>query len=308
LTANARQKTKYIRIAALTALVGNGILAALKIFAGSLAGSSALIGDGIDSLADVLICAITLFVVRLISRPADKQHPWGHGRAETIATVFLSFVIFFVGAQLIFNSVSSLLFGAQRAIPSSFAVIITLVSIAGKVLLAWSQYVLGKRAGSSMIKANAKNMTGDVLISVGVLAGLVISSATGTGLADTVIALLIGVWVIKTAVSIFMEANHELMDGGEGGEEYRVIFDAVKAVSGADHPHRARMRHIAGFWDIDIDIEVNPDITVSEAHRIASRVEEEIKARLENVYDIMVHVEPHGDTAQEGFGLSESKL
>ena len=308
MTTSKEGKTKYIRMAALTGLAGNGVLAALKILAGSIAGSGALIGDGVDSLADVLICAITLFVVRLISSPADPKHPWGHGRAETIAAASLSFIIFFAGAQLIFNSASSLIFGSIQASPSSFAMTAALISIAGKILLAWSQYALGKLADSSIIMANAKNMAGDVLISLGVLAGLLISSVTGSGLADAVIALIIGLLVIKTAIGIFIEANHELMDGGKGGEEYRVIFDAVKAVGGADNPHRARMRRIAGFWDIDIDIEVSPEITVSEAHGIASLVEEEIKARLENVYDIVVHVEPSGNTAKEGFGLSEDSL
>jgi cation diffusion facilitator family transporter len=251
------------------------------------------------------VCIITLFVVGVVSRPADAGHPWGHGRAETVATVLLSFIIFFVGAQLIVDSASDILSGARQAVPSGFAMIVTLISIAGKILLALSQRHLGKLSGSSMIRANAKNMAGDALISAGVLAGLLISSATGVGLADQIIAILIGAWIIRTAIGIFLEANHELMDGGAAGGEYRLIFDAVKAVDGADSPHRARMRRIAGFWDIDVDIEVAPGITVSEAHVIASRVEEEIKARLENVYDIVVHIEPRGDTSEEGFGLSE---
>jgi cation diffusion facilitator family transporter len=298
-------RTRYIRIAAATALVGNGILATLKMWVGNLAGSRALIGDGIDSLADVGVCIITLFIVRLISRPADAEHPWGHGRAETVATVFLSFIIFFAGAQLIVNSAAGFLSGAQQTVPSGFAMIVALVSIAGKILLAWNQRHIGKLSDSPMILANARNMASDALISAGVFAGLLISSATGVGLADTVIAILIGAWIIRTAVGIFMEANHELMDGGAADGEYRAIFDAVKSVDGAESPHRARMRRIAGFWDIDVDIEVAPGITVSEAHVIASRVEEEIKARLENVYDIVVHIEPRGDTSEEGFGLSE---
>ncbi|MDR2940698.1 MAG: hypothetical protein LBV08_10330, partial [Clostridiales bacterium] len=84
-------------------------------------------------------------------------------------------------------------------------------------------------------------------------------------------------------------------------------FDAVNAVEGADKPHRTRIRRIGGFWDIDTDIEVDPDITVEDAHKIACQVEDEIKARLENVYDVMIHVEPRGNTTiEEGYGLSEN--
>jgi divalent metal cation (Fe/Co/Zn/Cd) transporter len=117
--------------------------------------------------------------------------------------------------------------------------------------------------------------------------------------------------VIKSAVSIFVEVNMELMDGSTGAESYRAVFDAVHSVAGAGNPHRTRMRRIAGLWDIDIDIEVDPRLTVWDAHIIASQVERAIKDRVEGVYDIMVHVEPLGDSRgqkNEGYGLSEERL
>jgi cation diffusion facilitator family transporter len=302
-------KTKYIRAAALIALAGNAALAALKVCVGIFSGSGALVADGVDSSADVLISLITLFVVRVISKPADREHPWGHGRAETVATALLSFVLFFAGAQLIFNSVARMFSGVSQTVPSIGAMGAAIVSIAGKVLLAYSQYVFGRWADSAMIKANAKNMAGDALISSGVLAGLAVSRVTGSGAADTAIASLIGLCVIKTAINVFMEANLELMDGSAGTEQYRLVFDAVRSVEGAGNPHRTRMRRVAGFWDIDIDIEVNPHITVDNAHAIACRVEHAIKARLDNVYDIVVHVEPSGDSVEgESFGLSETGM
>ena len=308
MTVNNNDKTKYIRIAAITAIAGNAILAILKIMTGIFSNSAALIGDGIDSSTDAIISIITLVVVRIISKPADVEHPWGHGRAETISTVLLSFIIFFAGAQLIINSVSNLISGGQHFSPSAIAIVVTLISIVGKFLLAWSQHLLGKRANSTMIKANAKNMASDVLISVGVLAGLVISTYTGSAYADTIIAILIGIWIIKTAIGIFLEVNQELMDGNNDMEPYRVIARVVNSVDGAANPHHARIRRIAGFLDIDFDIDVDPQCTVLEAHEIASKVENEIKQSLENVYDIMIHIEPSGDNALEAFGLSEDDM
>jgi len=297
-------KNAYIRLAAITSIAGNAILAILKIFAGILSNSGALIGDGIDSSTDVLTSVIALVIVKVISKPADSRHPWGHRKAETIATAFLAFIIFFAGAQLIISSVTNLISGEQSATPSFTAIIVTSVSIVGKILLAASQHILGKRANSAMIKANAKNMAGDVLISVGVMVGLTVTMLTGSAYADTIIAILIGVWIIRTAIGIFLEANLELMDGNSSIEPYRVIVDAVNAVEGADNPHRARIRHIAGFWDVNFDIDIDPKLTISEAHGIASKVEAEIKKRLENVFDIMIHVEPRGDSADEAYGLS----
>jgi len=301
-------KIKYIRLAAVIAIIGNAILAAMKIVVGTISNSGALIGAGIDSSTDIFISIITLFIVKIISKPADAKHPWGHGRAETIATAILSFIIFFAGAQLIIASVSNLASGEQLLMPSAIAIVVSCISIAGKILLALCQHFLGKRADSAMVKANAKNMASDVLISTGVLIGLVISNITGSAYADSIIALLIGAWIIKTAIGIFLEANLELMDGNNDTKPYHVIVAAVNAVEGASNPHRARMRRIAGFWDIDLDIEVSPELTVAEAHAIASQIETEIKQRLENVFDIMVHIEPFGDTTDEAFGLSENEM
>ena len=301
-------RTKYIRYAALIAILGNTVLAALKIIVGMISKSNALVGDGIDSSADVLIGIVTLLIVGVISKPADVEHPWGHGRAETVATAFLSFIIFAAGVQLIINSVSNLISSEQQAVPSLSAIIVAAVSIAGKILLAVCQHILGRRADSAMIKANAKNMASDVLISFSVLVGLVISALTGSAYADMIIAVLIGVWIIKTSIGIFLESNLELMDGNSGVKPYRIIVEAVSVVDGASNPHRARMRSIAGFWDVDLDIGVNPKSTVEEAHKIASQVESEIKRRLENVFDIMIHVEPWGDSSDEAYGLSEEEM
>jgi len=301
-------KTRLIKVASITALIGNAVLAVAQILTGVYAGSLAVIGNGIDSSTDVIIAIMTLAVARIISRPADEDHPWGHGRAETVATALLSFVLFFAGTQLVINSGRDILFGAEREAPEMPALIVTLAVIAGKVLLAWSQYALGKKADSLMLKANAKNMSADVLLSAGVLAGLGLSMFFGIGVIDSWAALLVGLWVIKSALGIFLEVNTELMDGGSNRVFYKAVFDAVKSVDGAERPHRVRMRRIAGFWDIDIDIEVPPDKTVSEAHGIACRVEAAIKERVENVYDIVVHVEPAGDpenAKNEGYGLNE---
>jgi cation diffusion facilitator family transporter len=300
-----------IKTASIIALTGNLLLAALKIAAGLAAGSLAVIGDGIDTSVDVLISMMALFVSRIISRPADAEHPWGHGRAETIATAGLSFILFFAGVQLVLNAASALLSSAPRAAPEPLALIVTLISIAGKLLLALNQWRLGKRAQSAMLKANAQNMAADVVISAGVLIGLGLSIAFNWGAIDSVAALLVGFWVIKASVSIFLEVNSELMDGGSGREQYKTVFEAVHSVPGALNPHRTRIRSIAGFLDIDIDVEVDAALSVREAHKIATSVEEAIRLRVENVFDVMVHIEPHGEengAALEAYGLTEKSL
>jgi len=301
-------KIGIIRLAAIIAIVGNALIASSLIIAGWLAHSGSLIGAGIDASTDVLISIITLAVVKIIAKPADAEHPWGHGRAETIATNVLSFIIFFAGAQLVASSISSLINPEQYTVPSTMTIIISVFAVIGKTALAYTQYTLGKRADSPIIIANAKNMTGDILITLGVLVGVVITTLTHSIYADSIIAILIGIWIIKNAVGIFLESNLELMDGNNNKTEYMNVLDAVHSVKGVQNPHKLRMRRIGGFWDIDLDIEVDPNMTVAQAHDITCAVECEIKKRMEHVYDIVIHVEPIGDKTCEAYGLNEQDI
>jgi cation diffusion facilitator family transporter len=295
----------------MVALFGNLALAVLKIAAGLASGSLAVVGDGVDSSVDVLIAMMQFFIAGITARPADAGHPWGHGRAETVGTAGLSFLLFAAGFQLTAQSCGDLFNSVEHEIPDQIAIVVTLVSIAGKLLLAFNQYRTGKRSGSAMLEANAKNMAGDVIVSLGVLAGLMLSELFNIGKIDSIAAGLVGLWVIKSAIGIFAGANAELMDGGSFKEQYRAVFDAVHSVPGAGNPHRTRIRRIAGFLDIDIDIEVAGSLTVREAHVIATNVENAIRSRLENVFDIMVHIEPEGDMSNaenEAYGLSEKTV
>ncbi|MDR2419650.1 MAG: cation diffusion facilitator family transporter [Treponema sp.] len=305
----ANDKARLIKVASRIALVGNLFLSGLKIVFGLYTESLAVLGDGIDSAVDVCIAALSLAIAGVISRPADAEHPWGHGRAETVATALMSFILFFAGAQLVFSSVTQLFTDGAPPLPNRAALVVTLVSIVGKLVLACTQRILGNKADSPMLRANAKNMLADVGISFAVLLGLFLSRLTGVGVIDSVVAILVGLWVIKAAIEIFLETNFELMDGS-AKESYHAVFEAVHSVRGAGNPHRTRMRRVAGLWDIDIDIEVDPTLTVREAHTIAEAVAKAIKERVE-VYDIMIHVEPIGDSTDrydEGYGLREHQV
>jgi cation diffusion facilitator family transporter len=298
-----------MRTASITALLGNAVLAAAKMAVGFASGSLAVVGDGIDSSVDVAVSVMTLFVSKVISKPADKTHPWGHGRAETIATALLACLLFFAGAELIRSSFLFLAAKKIPEVPKMPALIVTALSIAGKLSLALSQRFFGKKARSPMLLANAKNMASDALLSGGILIGLGLSMYLRIGVIDSIAAFAVGLWVMKSAVEIFAVTNTELMDGSGDDASYKAVFDAVRSVRGAGNPHRVRMRRVAGLWVVDIDIEVDPAITVRAAHTIAEAVESAIKQKVADVYDIMVHVEPEGDRGpDEKYGLREDEL
>lgn len=310
-------RMKLISLAGWIALLGNLSLAIIKVTAGIAAGSLAVLGDGLDSATDVSIACMTLIISRIIRRPSDENHPWGHGRAETTATMVVAFIIFYAGMQLCLSSGIQLFHFITHTVTAAdnpkllSVLLVTIISIAGKLLLAWSQYHLGKKSGSIMVLANAKNMATDSIISISVLVGLAGARLLSLPVLDPLVAFLVALWVLKNAISIFMQMNLELMDGNHDKELYHRLFDAVKTVRGVSNPHRVRIRKIAAHWDIDMDIEVNPDITLHDAHELAEQVETAVRNAIPDVYDIVVHMEPegHGDHhRQEQFGLSEADL
>lgn len=305
------RRQHLIKIAGIIAFSGNLILAVTKLILGYYGKSLAVIGDGIDSASDVLIAIITLVVSVIVAIPSDKEHPWGHGRAETTATMVLSFIIFYTGTQLFISSIKIITGSEAIELPGKVSIIASCISIVGKALLSISQNTLGKKADSSIVKANALNMKNDIIISLSVLIGLAAATIFKLPILDPIAALLVSLWVIKNAIKIFLEMNTELMDGNTDNTLYKTLFEAIKSVKGVQNPHRARIRKIASRWDIDLDIEVDANMTVHEAHEIAEQVEHAIREKILNVYDIMVHIEPAGHKDHhpvEQFGLSETDM
>jgi cation diffusion facilitator family transporter len=199
-----------------------------------------------------------------------------------------------------------LIAGQHGGVPEVVALYAAGISIVGKIALTAVLLRSGKRLDSSMLRANGKNMQNDILISAGVLAGVVFTHVFRLPLLDSIIALLVGLWIMRTAFTIFMESNLELMDGVGDQTVYPGIFKAVEEVSGAVNPHRTRVRRLGNMYIIDLDIEVDGKKTVTEAHEIALQVEQTIKQRVDNVYDIMVHVEPKGNVElDERFGITD---
>lgn len=284
--------------------IGNSILSVAKIVVGFLSGSLAVVGDGIDSLTDVIISIVMIFTARIMKRPPSEKYVYGYEKAESIATKVLSMVIFYAGVQMLFFSLERIFSSEPKAMPGFIAIYVTVFSIVGKSLLSLYQYRQGKKIKSSMLTANAVNMRNDIIISIGVLIGLFFTFVLELPILDSVSGLIISAFIIRSAIKIFMDSNVELMDGVKDVSVYDKIFEAVEKVPGAWNPHRVRSRQIGSMYMISLDIEVDGSITLNEAHHIAEAVENSIKETVENVYDIVVHVEPKDDEhSEEKFGI-----
>jgi cation diffusion facilitator family transporter len=150
-------------------------------------------------------------------------------------------------------------------------------------------------------------MRNDIVTSSSVLLGLVLSTILNLPVIDQITAIIISVFIMKSAFSMFMETNNELMDGVDDVSIYDEICDVVESIKGVHHPHRIRIRKLSVQYVIDLDIEVDGDMTVSDAHELTRNVEEKIKDRIANVYDVIVHTEPLGNCEHnECFGYSRA--
>jgi cation diffusion facilitator family transporter len=289
------------------AVAGNIFLSILKIIAGLISGSLAVLADGIDSASDIVTSLITLFTARIMRRPPSPEYPYGYLKADTVATKALAFVILFAGAQLAISTVHGFIEGKERELPSVLAIYVTLVSIAGKIMLSLHQFRKGKQTNSEMLKANARNMQNDVLISLAVLIGLFFTFILKMPLPDSITALAVSIWILKVGVQIFMQTNRDLMDGVSDKGLYQKVFHAIDKVEGASNPHRLRIRKIGNYLMIAFDIEVDGTITAREAHIIACNAEKAIRFEIDNIFDIMIHIEPVGGCEEEEkYGVRKS--
>ncbi len=304
---NQKFRNKYIKKASWVGIIGNTILAFLKITIGFISGSLAVIGDGIDTATDILTYVITLFAASIMNKPPNYKYPYGYNRAEAVATKALSFVIFFAGAQLFLSTLMGLIRNEPHEIPSLLAIYVTVFSIVSKAGLAFYQFRIGKKIESKMIIANAKNMRNDILISASVLTGLVFTQVFNLAILDLITAMLVGIWIMKAGFEIFMESSLELMDGTDNPELYYKIFDAVEEVGGAN-PHRVRIRKHSNLYTVDLDVEIDGKLSIEEGHEISKDVEINIRKKVENVYDVLVHIEPEGNVEKEKFGLSRENI
>ncbi|MCL1937866.1 MAG: cation diffusion facilitator family transporter [Candidatus Azobacteroides sp.] len=303
------RKEKVMLRTSWISILGNAFLSLAKIAIGFFAGSLAVLSDGLDSASDVITSFVILVVAPIISRPPNSKFAYGREKAENIASTVLSFAIFFMGCQMLVTSVRHVIRPESAELPSSLAIVVTIVSIFGKLLLALYQFRQGKKIESSLLRANAINMRNDVIISVGVLLGLAFTFVLKMPILDPIIALLISLYIIYSSIGIFKDANLVLMDGVSDVSIYNKIIKAVEKVPGAYNPHRIRSSQIGNMYNIVLDIESNGHITLTEAHQIAQKVEDSIKKSIDNVYDIVVHVEPIGNKhREEKYGINKENL
>lgn len=292
---NKREKD-ILRVTIVGTII-NAILVAIKFLAGFIGRSSALVADAVHSLTDFISDIIVLVFVRLSGKPRDKDHGYGHGKFETLATLIIGVLLIGAGIGLIINGGMQVLYslrGGMLPEPTWVALIVALISIVSKEILYRYTVKKGKRLNSDAVIANAWHHRSDSISSLGTLVGIAGAMFLGERwrILDPVAAVVVSFFIIKAGYDIVKPAINELLEASLPKEQTDEISDIIRSVRGVDDFHNLRTRKIGNAIAIDVHVKMDGNLSLFEAHDIASRIEEAIRSRFGEDSSIYVHMEP----------------
>ncbi len=268
----------------------NVFLMAIKLISGILVKSSALIADGVHSLSDLATDFVVLIGTRLSSRPADKTHPYGHGKLETIASLIIALALFVISLGLIWSAGISI-YRHEHSFPGYLVLVVAGVSVISKEILFFFTRKIARITHSTVLYANAWHQRSDSLSSVAVLLGGG-ASLLGWGHADQVAAVVVGFMIIGVSGKIFFEGLLELSEHSADRESIEKVEMVLSKEKNISSWHRLRTRKMGAELCIDVHVLVDPVLSVQESHDISMKIEEGIEKELSRPVNILVHVEP----------------
>jgi len=286
-------QTQAIRVTWVGAII-DALLGISKIITGLLTHSSALVADGIHSISDLATDALVVVMLRLSQQPPDKEHPWGHGRIETLGTVILGCILIAVAGAMAWNSVLNLLSEQPPLIPSWPGLIVALISIAAKEGIYRYSLAVGKRINSDLLIANAWHSRTDALSSIVVFIGIG-GSMVGLIWMDALAAVLVAAMVAHIGWGLSWRSIKQLIDTAPPGEELNAIAQTAAAVEGVKAVHDMKVRYIGTQQALELHILIEPLSTASEGHFIAEQVGEHLRRFNPQLQQLIIHVDTRND-------------
>ena len=277
-------------------ILGNVLLAVFKLMAGIMANSTAMLSDAVHSASDIFSTIVVIIGIKMASKKADKEHPYGHERLECVAAILLAVVLFVTGLGIGTEALKTILSKnyTEIVVPGILALVAAIVSILMKEGMYWYTRYYAKKIDSGALMADAWHHRSDAFSSVGALIGIG-GARLGFPIMDSVASLVIFVFIIKAAIDIFKDAMDKMVDHSCDEETENQIYACVlnnKGVRGVDMLHT---RIFGNKIYVDIEIQVDASYTLKKAHGIAKEVHDDIEENFPKVKHIMVHVNPTKD-------------
>ena len=280
------------RRVALAGIGVSGLLAFSNIIVGLLAHSTSVLATGFEFAGDVLASSIVLIGMRAAARPADENHPYGHGRFETLSAFLVGVFLAAVGVLICSQSLQAI--GARRTPPDVRAAVTLVFAIGLRAVMSSVKFRVGRRLRSSALVADAWNDAVDILSALAALTavGLATYDPGRFLAADHYGGFVVGIVVVITGIRVVRDASLELVDTMPSPELTAEILQVAKSVAGVQGIDKVFARKTGLQYHIDLHIEVDPTLTVAQSHAIAGRVRATLKRDLPWVADVLVHVEP----------------
>lgn len=290
------QEQRYltIRNVTLIGVVGNVLLSFVKLIFGWLGHSHALIADGVHSLSDLISDAVVLVAAKWSTEKADDEHPYGHGRIETLAAVIVGSILIFVAIVMLFDAAHRLWEAEYLFIPTTLSLAIAFLSILIKEGLFQYTIIFAKKLRSPMLRANAWHHRTDALSSIIVFLGI-IGTFAGFMWLDALAAMGVSFMIAHVGWELAWRGLQELIDTALDAEKVAQIEEKIKSIDGVRTLHMLRTRYMGSHAWVDVHLLVNPRISVSEGHQIAETARQTLIQEFEEIAEVMVHIDPEND-------------
>ncbi len=284
------ERFKKIKIASILGIVGNIFLMFLKGTIGMMTKSQAMLADAFNSTSDVFSSFMTFIGNKIASKPKDEDHNLGHGKAEYIYSMLISIAMFILAIESFSSSLQSLIF-KKEFLFSKWLIIVCIITISVKLFLYFYTHKLSKKYKNILLDANAKDHRNDCVITLANLISCILS-LYNIYIVDGIVGILISIWILYTAIEIFKESYHVLMDASMDEETKEKILAIIK-----NYPEIKKINHFnatpVGYkYQITLTIFVDGNLSTFESHKIADKLEDEIEEKVEEIYLSVIHVNP----------------
>ncbi len=270
----------------------NGVLIVLKIYGGIYGRSKALLADAVHSASDFVSDFLVLIGLHFIVKEKDSDHPYGHGKIETLATIGVGVLLCFAAVKIGLDAALAI-YGGELAAPARFTIIIAALSVVSKEALYQATVKIGRKLGSEAMVANAWHHRSDAWSSGVTLIGVTLAAfVPRLRVLDSYAALLVSFFILKVAVDILVQSIKKIIDTSLSEELLNGAKEEIQSVPGVRNCHDLTGRYYGSIIFMEVHIEVDPDLTVLESHSIANEARERVRSRFEEVSNLLVHIDP----------------